>query len=49
MIYYLLYNWKYNWTNEMNEFIIQLINENPKEIEKYRKIFEDIYNCKINF
>ena len=48
MIYYLLYNWKYNWTNEINEFIIQLINENPKEIEKYRKIFEDIYNCKLN-
>ena len=29
--------------------MIQLLKDNPKEVEKYRKIYEDMYNCKINF
>ena len=49
IIYYLIHNWITNPTDKNNEYMIRLLKENYKEVEKYKKIFEDIYNCKINF
>ena len=29
--------------------MIKLLKDNPREVDKYKKIYEDMYNCKINF
>ena len=49
IIYYLIHNWSKNPTDKNNKYMIKLLKDNPTEVEKYKKIYEDMYNCKINF
>ena len=49
IIYYLIHNWSTNPSDKNNKYIIKLLKDNPREVDKYKKIYEDMYNCKINF
>ena len=49
IIYYLIHNWSTTPTDKNNKYMIKLLKDNPREVDKYKKIYEDMYNCKINF
>ena len=48
IIYYLLNTYVYSNMNKYYMIIKELYNKYPKEIDKYRKGYEYIYNRKIN-